>query len=243
MCAQLDPQSLIVEAHGFLGFVHGHHHEKVLGSLGPVCEYLLSLCFCDCCKQSASSAGIDAGRLQTNVKARIGYLIEHERGAVGGDFTQAELASLLLEDNDLYRYTRVRIDTVTALVEEQTAITRQYGKKLFIMPAYMSSFSWMEGTSLSRLSAIVDGFFVLGYFAQPEKITADLEWIRLLAGDIPCIAGMYGGSPMTANESGLRACVNAALSAGVSAVAYYNLSLLTRTRLDWIGAVNRAIES
>lgn len=241
VCANLDPASLIVEAHGFPGFVHGHHHEKVLGSLGPVCEYLLSLCFCDFCTQAAVRAGMDVVRLQANVREKIGYLIEQERGAIGADFTQGELACLLLEDDDLYRYTRDRIDTVTSLVEEQAHIARKYGKKIVVMPSYISSYSWMEGTSLSRLSAVADGFFALSYFAQPDRVKADLEWIRLFAGDVPCIAGLYGGSPFTSSEGGLRACVHAALSAGASAVAYYNWSLLSRTRLEWIGAVNRSI--
>jgi hypothetical protein len=241
VCKKLDPASLILENPNFLGFVHGHHHEKVLCSLGSICEYLLSLCFCSHCKQTAVKSGIDVDRLQKNVIQRINYLTEFERGHVEGDFSQTEMASLLLEDYELYQYTHMRIDIVTSLMEELVNTVRRHGKKLYVMPSFISSRSWIEGTSLTRLASIVDGFFILSYFSQPERVKADIEWLKLLTGDAPYIVCFQGGAPTTMSQQGLQSCVHTALNLKPEAITYYNMSLLTKTRLEWIGSINKSL--
>jgi hypothetical protein len=243
VCAHLQPASVLMEAHGFLGFVHGHHHEKVMSRLGPVCEYLLSLCFCPSCKMAAQAAEIDVDRLQMRVRHRIETLSEQERGSVSGEFTQAELACLLMEDEELYAYNRMRMDQVSKLVSALKRIVKERNSKLVVMPAYMSSNSWIEGTSLSKLASIVDGFMILTYFADADKIKADIEWLRLFVGETPITVCLNAGAPSTVSGGALQGSVRAALACDPAGIAYYNLSLLTRTRLGWIGEANRMIRS
>lgn len=241
ICANLAPKSVVLESPGFLGFVHGHHHEKMLSRLGPVCEYLLSLCFCSNCMHRAASSVVDVDRLQELVKLRVDRLCEQERGGMGMEFTQAEFACLLLEEPELYRYTMMRMETVTELLARIKSVAHRYGVELWTMPALIASNSWSEGSSLSQLAPVVDGFMALTYYSDPAKVRADLDWLKLFIGDTPYVALFNGGAPATNSASDLRSGVDTALRQGAKGVAYYNMSMLTRSRLEWIGSVNKEI--
>src|SRR5699024_7304961 len=48
-----------LEAFGWMGLVHGHHHERDLVSLSPLEQDLLGLCLCATCTRRATAAGVD----------------------------------------------------------------------------------------------------------------------------------------------------------------------------------------
>lgn len=244
IAASFQPASIAMETPNFLGFVHGHHHELILSRLGPVAEYLLSLCFCDECRRRASEAGIDTEELANVVRQRITDLTERERGGLSAEFTQAELASLLVEEPLVYAYTAMRIRSVTELVRELHGELSGRGVKLIVVPSVFTrpgSKAWMEGTGFGQLDEFVDGFMLLSYFPNPAWVKADIEWLRMFARKAPLYSAFNAGGSDAPDEATLGACVAQALRFRPEAVAYYNASLLTRTRLDWIGRINRSI--
>lgn len=242
ICINLQPQSIVLESPGFLGFVHGHHHELFLNNLGTVGEYLLSLCFCMSCMKRARTEGISVEDVRSSVISKVEYLIDHERGALlHKSFGEGELASVLIEDGSLYQYTIMRINSVTELLMSLKAVVREYNISLFVIPSVFTrpcSKSWMEGVSLARTAQTVDGLFLLSYFSDPEFVKADVEWLRMYAKDVPLYVALNVGAPDTLNEEGLKRCVCAALRSSPIGIAFYNASLLSTTRLNWIAATD-----
>jgi len=242
IAGSLKPASILLETPGFLGFVHGHHHELVLSQLGPVGEYLLSLCFCSGCKTRAAAAGIDAEALERKVRDKIAYLTEHERGGIPHDFTHGELASLLIEEPELYAYTAMRIAAVTELVKELHSITSAQGIRLLAVPSVFTrpgSKAWMEGTGLKQLDAFVDGFMLLSYFPNAAWVKADIEWLRLFATRSDLYSAFNAGGSDAPDEATLASCVAEARRKEAKGVFFYNASLLSNTRLEWTGRIMR----
>lgn len=67
-----DPDALILEACGPLGFRHGGHHEKTDGAdWSPAQVALLSLCFCANCVLRYEAAGLDVAETRARVRAGV----------------------------------------------------------------------------------------------------------------------------------------------------------------------------
>ena len=80
------PDVIELESPGFMGFVHGFHHEKDGVGLTAEDDFLLSLCFCDACKERAATAGINADRVQLTVRRWIAeFLRTRASGAALAD--------------------------------------------------------------------------------------------------------------------------------------------------------------
>lgn len=244
VCTVLKPRNLLLETPNFIGYIHGHHHELLLSQLGPVGEYLMSLCFCPSCQQRGEEAGIDVDALQEIVRQRLSYLMEHERGGVSASFTHNELASMLVEEPLLYAYTQMRIDSVTSLIEALKEITMQHNVKLLAAPSVFTrpgSRAWQEGSGLRKLADVLDGFMLLTYFPNPDEVKADIEWLRMFAPDTPLHVAFNAGGADAPNQATLHSCVSESLQFAPESIVYYNASLLTRTRLEWIGKINREV--
>ncbi|XID90925.1 hypothetical protein ACF3MZ_20705 [Paenibacillaceae bacterium WGS1546] len=245
IATSLQPKSILLETPGFLGFVHGHHHELVLSQLGPVGEYLLSLCFCSACKARAETEGIDTDELHRTVLSKVEYLTERERGSIPTDFTNGEMASLLLEEPELYAYTAMRIRSVTELVRELYKVVSGYGIRLLAVPSVFvrpGSKAWMEGTGLKQLDEFIDGFMLLSYFPNARLVKADIEWLRMFASRSELYSAFNAGGSDAPDEATLAACAKAATSHDTKGVYFYNASLLTETRLRWTGNIMRTLE-
>lgn len=67
-----EPDGVVLEACGPLGFAHGGHHEKTDGTdWGPVHAQLLSLCFCAVCGARYEREGIEVEQLRSLVRAGV----------------------------------------------------------------------------------------------------------------------------------------------------------------------------
>jgi hypothetical protein len=66
------PDGLVLEAAGPLGFGHQNQHEKTEGAeYSPWVQALLSLCFCQACRSVYDARGMSSGRLQNRVRETI----------------------------------------------------------------------------------------------------------------------------------------------------------------------------
>ncbi|MBO3746546.1 hypothetical protein J5X84_10760 [Streptosporangiaceae bacterium NEAU-GS5] len=92
-----EPDALILEAAGPLGFRHMGHHEKTDGAdWSPVQTALLSLCFCAACAARYAYEGLDVARLRARVRAGV------DQGA-------ASVESALADAGDAVRIVRIRL--------------------------------------------------------------------------------------------------------------------------------------
>ena len=61
-----------LESCGWYGLAHLHAHDKIAGvPLGPVGQYLMSLCFCAACERGYAAAGADPAGLRAAVRAAL----------------------------------------------------------------------------------------------------------------------------------------------------------------------------
>lgn len=75
------PDGLILEAVGALGFGHQNMHEKTDGAdYGPAVQKLLSLCFCSGCWREYEGRGLDAEALSAHVRESIRRLQRESSG-------------------------------------------------------------------------------------------------------------------------------------------------------------------
>jgi hypothetical protein len=244
VCAQLRPHRILLEAIGYLGIQHGVHHELFLHPLGEAERMLLSLCFCPHCLARASEAGVDGKAAQEQARRWARNLMAEERGALSADYTVAEMPALLVESPDLSAYLRARTETTASLVAELYQIVMAYGVRLEVMPTSFvrpTSRAWLEGVSLRRLAEACDALLPLPYFTDPAEVAADLRWVKVMAGDVPLVAGLSACHPATPSAENLAAKVVFCLEQSVEGVYYYNYGLLSEQRLDWVAEANREV--
>lgn len=243
-CRKLCPASVVMESPGFLGLVHGEHHETIMVALGETAEHLLSMCFCTACERRARDAGLDPDPIRARVVRMVQWLVERERGTLDPGFTSMELAALLVEFADLHAYIRFQQASVASLVGELRALANAGGARLSVLPSVFkrpSSRAWMEGISLTALPAVADAIFLVAYFPSTAQVLADLGWVRLMAGDHPVTVALNVGHPATSSAEDLVDKASRVAREGVPAIAYYNYGLLTRTRLEWVAQANEAL--
>ncbi|MFC9327299.1 hypothetical protein [Kitasatospora sp. NPDC057015] len=87
-----------LESCGWYGLAHLHAHDKIAGvPLGPVGQYLMSLCFCPACERGYAAAGADPAALRVAVRAVLEPLWRGGAEPSGGS-EQERIAALLGDD-------------------------------------------------------------------------------------------------------------------------------------------------
>ena len=244
LCLQFQPQRIILEAVGYLGLRHWVHHELIFTDWSEPLEMLLSLCFCPQCVGRAREANVDSELLRQQVKSWAASVLLEEGGSLPQGLSQGEVASLLLEIPGLWRYMRLRAETITRLVTDLHAITEAHQVALEVIPASFHrpvSRAWLEGASLGDLARASDGLLVPAYFDHASEVATDLWWASSLAGNGQISAGLNACAPALNNAASLEAQAAACKGAGCAAVYYYNYGLLTPRRLDWVAQANAGL--
>jgi hypothetical protein len=223
-----------LETIGYLGYFHGHHHEVTAVPLGTAERLLLSLCFCTACRAAGTSAGIDMEHAAGEVRRILARRMESD-DAAGGD-RPGQLASLIVLCPWLQALARLRMNTVTALVQ------RLGGESLPArLAAYSSGFVgapsniWMEGLSLPDLKPLVECFHLLAYNADPAADNADLVFVLAMLGDPGLVnLTLNLGEPVTSTFAQAAAKVEFARRQGVRRFSFFNYGFLGEGRLRWI---------
>ncbi len=232
-----------LESVGYHGLAHGHHHELIGISYGPVEEMLLSLCFCESCRQRAGEAGIDADALRAEVRAFLEARFRDEATIPAPDpADMRSLLALLMVWPALYGYIQMRLETVTSLVAEikakaleGTATQLALTASTFVSPV---ANAWLEGMDLRALAQAADELIVLSYFHDPGEIAADLRLSGELTGSMEClVAGLSLLHPRTTSGENLRAKVDAARALGITKFSFYNFGFVSEARLGWLAGL------
>ncbi len=231
---------LSVEAPGFTPYAHGFHHEFALLKSNPWLENLLGLCFCDHCVAGAQKSGIDARRLQAQVRADIEAYLD-----AGIDFppdmAEAFWRADIVADGDLRRYLDYRNGVVTQLILEIRAAIRS-DANLAVIPsvARPTGGAWYEGSDLkaqAEAAGIIEACF---YEPSAARVGADLFDIRRRLRGSGKLRGILRPShPDLATRDEVVAAEQTLRDGGVDEIAFYNWGFLRRTNLAWIGEALR----
>ncbi len=236
-------QTVDLETIGYLGYVHGHHHEVAAGPLGPLENFLLSLCFCDACRDSAGKTGIEIDRLAAQVRELLHLKLQADDSNSRGNANSEQIASLIAGSSDLAAFVRLRIATVTGLVQR---IASALGP-VTVAP-FTSSFVgspsniWMEGVSLADLRDSVETFHPLAYTPNSGAVNDDLLFCLSQVKDPAKLnLTLNLGLPITPTISDALAKVQFAKTLGVRRFSFFNYGFLGEARLKWIGELASAL--
>lgn len=216
-----------LEAFGWMGMPHGHHHERDLVGLNAFEQELMSLCFCDSCRMAAAASGIDIEDVRRSVRTVMeGALREAPQRPSGHPAGQSEMEALC---KSFARFSRWRTEVVRELVTEiKTESLRGSSCRLLLQSPYDP-----------ELAGVVDGFATASYGKNAEETMQLCSALRDEAGSwdglLQCFIQLGMGIPRS--EAELFRIVEAAHQGGCNGVNFYNKSEAPSKMLAWLADV------
>jgi len=233
-----------MESPGFAPYAHGFHHEFALNQPNRWLDNLLGLCFCDHCVTAATSAGVDAKALKTQVAKDIsGYLASDID--FPADMAEAFWHADTRLDSELKAFLDWRCTVVTSLVAEIRASVRK-DATVAVIPsvARPTGGAWYEGSDLAALAdaaGIIEACF---YEPGSARVKADLFDVkRRLKGKGQLRGLLRPAWPDLSNKGDFLAAAAALIDGGVSGIAFYNWGHLRKANLAWIADAMKLAEA
>jgi hypothetical protein len=228
--ASLGVATICSESLHYHGLEHGYAHERYFVPLSARVRHLLGLCFCEHCLAAAREQGVDGDAVRRQTREEI------ERAFAGED------AGGEPEPDD---YARVRAQVVTSLVAE---VAEAAGDTAFefidLSGAVMGyatgrptgppapSIAWRFGIDVPAVARACDGIQAIGYAADPERISGDLD----AYGDAAVSVIFRPTTPDCDSPADLRAKVALARARELERVDFYHYGFMKLDALDWIRA-------
>ncbi|MGW4644123.1 hypothetical protein ACWEN6_36790 [Sphaerisporangium sp. NPDC004334] len=245
--------SVVAEALHFGGFAQGYQQERCFVPLGPMDEFLFSLCFCTWCMRRATDLGVKAEVAREECARIVGGVLDGDPPAQG-EVTRAALTAYA--GPDVVAYARARSETVTSLVSEVSSAVAAEGATLTFLdgtghrkgyadglpPAGLAAHdAWQLGVDLVALGDLVPSFGVLAYARDAARVADDVgAYRRSVGNDRELRVVLRPGRPDTDSEERLAAKVRAVRAAGGDAVDFHAYGLVPYSVLDRIpGALGR----
>ncbi|MFC4534512.1 hypothetical protein [Sphaerisporangium dianthi] len=245
--------SVVAESLHFGGFAQGHQQERCFVPLGPMDEFLFSLCFCPWCMRRATDLGVKAEVAREECARIVGGVLDGDPPAQG-EVTRAALTAYA--GPDVVAYARARSETVTSLVSEVSSAVAAEGSRLTFLdgtghrkgyadglpPAGLAAHdAWQLGVDLVALGDLVPSFGVLAYARDAARVADDVgAYRRSVGNDRELRVVLRPGRPDTDSEERLAAKVRAVRAAGGDAVDFYAYGLVPYSVLDRIpGSLGR----
>jgi hypothetical protein len=215
------PDGVVLEACGPLGFTHGGHHEKTDGTdWTAVQQKLLSLCFCGACAERYRQAGVDAEELGARVRA-------------GVDGTPAVVEEVLGEELAA-QVAAVRTGIVRELRRLLVSRIRELAPSTRIA-VHAGADEWATGpfaTVAPAVDADVD-VLTLTCWPGPETSVPAIRALREIAGaDATIAAYVLALPPRSAEGAELLKEILRYVEEGVTEFHLYHAGLASKERLD-----------
>jgi hypothetical protein len=235
--ARLGVATIVAESLHYHPLEHGYSHERYFVPLGPRGRYLLGLCFCPHCLESADAAGVDGKELRRAV-----------RDELDGIFAGSEERPFRIE-GELAGYARVRQEVVTSLAGEVAEAASAGGADVAFMdlsgatkgyatgqPAGEPApeIAWQLGVDLTAVSSVCGGVEAIGYARDPDRLRIDLEAYRRTIGSAGLGVVLRPTLPDCEAPGNLRKKVRLARELGLDRVSFYHYGLMRLDALDWI---------
>lgn len=233
-----------LESVGYHGLTHGHHHELIGITFGPIDEFLMGLCFCEHCLARAASAGMDPERFRAQVAAMLNQRFAEETRIAAETPDKSQVLSLVANWPDLFAYVKMRQETVTSMVREVKAKSIA-GTGVDLAMTTLTFYrgvdnAWLEGVDVHACAAsdAADEVILLSYFPTVGQVTADIRFAQALVADMDrVVVGMSLLAQGTTSGENLREKVQAARELGTTKFSFYNYGFISEERLRWLGTL------
>jgi hypothetical protein len=190
--------------------------------LGAAGDWLLSLCFCESCRQAAAGEGVDAAAAARSATVLL------ERALASGEPVPKSVEALLASDQILNDYAAWGCRQVTGLI----ALLRQACRcRLSVL---RSGGPLTTGSDFAAIAAHCDALLT----PPPEPTDAVEPAIQAAAAGTRDIAkveiGVTACTPACPDSAALVRALSTAARLGVGTAVVDNYGLLPMTRLAWI---------
>ena len=221
------PDGLILEAAGPLGFSHQNRHEKTEGAeYSTWVQALLSLCFCDACATGYEARGLPAAGYQSRVRSAVAQADDARMTAA---FASGAAAFLPLLE--------VRWDATAMLLDECLAAIEATGSRPRLSlhatpdPWATGPFVPVEALRRSRLwGHRGDLTAVVPCWGEPSEGAVTVE--AMLAAGLRVGAYVLALPPKTADGGRLASEWQVLCAAGARELHVYHLGLASSRRLS-----------
>jgi hypothetical protein len=225
----LPMHAIQLESPGYMGLVHGHHHERDLTVLSGLEQALMSFCFCADCTRKAESKHVDIARIRAEVRA----VLEAGMAAAPGrpkDHPQTlEQFAERLPEWPAYRAFRKEIEDT--LIHDIKAAMKPSEAKLYLLGGYSP-----------QVADVVDVFNGGVYGQKPAAVLAATKAAKTgLQAQHELYMGIRLGLDSVADAQELEEIVHAVQEGGGSGVMFYNYSESPMMALNWIKPALAAI--
>jgi len=240
LTARYKPDIVELETIGFMGFAHGYHHEKDGVGLTAEDDFLLSLCFCECCLARAAAAGVDALAARRTVRSWITETCERALPAPRWPGFASSGPEIFGAAPEVEAYARWRFEPVTSLAAE----IRDRADPASLIHVLDIDDGWLSGCDLAALAAATDGVTLCVYDRPPAAVAAGVAKARAaMPAGRSLRAGLRVFYPEVASAEDVAARAVAAAGAGAGGINFYNYGLIPAARLDWVGAASGAVRA
>lgn len=226
-----DVPAVQLEAPGYMGFMHGYHHEIIGVELDDVQRQLLGISFNPVEIQGANDAGIDA----EGVRDRIATLLDDcwNRGVplMAGD-DPSDAANAILDDPELAAYRAWLTDQEISLFKQMQHLVRQVNPETKIW-----HFASLDGSDRDR-RLIETGDGILAGYASSDDDAKERAG-RAAAFGKPVRGAIRAIAPDTTNPAIIAPRFEAWETAGVQGVDVYNYGLMPGVIWDAVVAATR----
>jgi hypothetical protein len=232
-----------METPGFLPYAHGFHHEFALNMSNRWLDNQLGLCFCQHCLGGATRAGIDAGRLKTQIAEDIGTYLGSDLN-FPADMAEAFWLADTRSDGELKAFLDWRCTVVTSLVAEIRAAVRD-DVKVAVIPsvARPTAGAWYEGSDLAALAKAAGIIEACFYEPSAARVKSDIFDIKRRLKDRGKLRGILRPAyPDFTDRGEFLAAAEALVENGVDEIAFYNWGHLRSANIAWIGEALRLLE-
>jgi hypothetical protein len=223
-----DVPAIQLESPGYMGFLHGYHHEIIGVELDAVQRQLLGISFNPVEIQGATDAGIDAERVRMRVADALDACWNRGIPLMEVD-EPSEAARVLLDDPELGAYTAWLLDQEISLFEEIRATIRSANPSTTIW-----HFASLDGSERdARMIATGDGILA-GYATSDDN--ARERAAKVAAFGIPVRGAIRAIAPDTTDPAIVAPRLAAWEAAGVQGIDVYNYGLMPGVIWDAIAA-------
>ncbi|MFC2076582.1 hypothetical protein ACFLT7_05820 [candidate division KSB1 bacterium] len=225
-------ETIELETFEFMGYRHGYHHEMAGVEITPIADFLLSLCFCESCRERAEDGGGDFDVIREAARARLEKFFE--RAEVQKPLMEEVLELDNITGGGLKAYLKVRMRTVQSLLAEikSAADGRASLRPILEHPPEISP---LFGIDLNRLNEIASEVTVLAYKAGIEETIEYAERYRAaLPKNLQITVGLHGGEPYMDGPENFAGKIKGLKAAGFESLSFYNYGFMRLENLDWI---------
>jgi hypothetical protein len=231
LVSRYDVAAVQLESPGYMGFMHGYHHEIIGADLDTVQQRLLGISFNPVELEGAREAGIDAERLRARVAALLDACWNRGVPVMDGDGPSAEVQAFF-DDAEFAAYTAWQNEQVVSLASEIRDAIKAANPKTEIR-----HFAALDGGEAGDALIDTGDGILTGYAFSEEDARRRAEAFRSYGK--PVYGMIRAIAPDMTDPAVVAPRVSAWRESGVDGVDVYNYGLMPGVMWDAVAAALR----